>query len=238
MKKRLACLLLSLLLAAALLPSFTLAEDGEKTDFPLTNEEQFGAYVHMLFYGETDAATREAIQSLPGASDHLAPADYALEQALKTEIIKISPEYPESDKLNYCGAVIRYGGLVAFPTETVYGLGGSAYNSKAAANIFAAKGRPGDNPLIVHVSDYRMAEGAGSFSDNAQRELFYRLGKAYWPGPLTMIVNKTSRVPNEVSGGLATVGLRMPSNRIAAGLIRAAGVLMMKPEPPWIEMAS
>ena len=148
---------------------------------------------------------------------------------MKTEIIKISLEFPESDKLKYCGAVIRYGGLVAFPTETVYGLGGSAYNGKAAAGIFAAKGRPSDNPLIVHVSDYMMAECAGSFSDNAQRELFYRLGNAYWPGPLTMIVNKTFRIPPEVSGGLATVGLRMPSNRIARELIRAAGVPIAAP---------
>jgi len=148
---------------------------------------------------------------------------------MKTEIIKISPEYPESEKLAYCGAVIRYGGLVAFPTETVYGLGGSAYDGRAARKIFEAKGRPGDNPLIVHVSDYKMAEGAGSFADNEQRELFYRLGKAYWPGPLTMIVNKTSRVPLEVSGGLSTVGIRMPSNRIAAGLIRAAGVPIAAP---------
>ena len=148
---------------------------------------------------------------------------------MKTKIIRIDPKRPEPEKLEYCGAVVRYGGLVAFPTETVYGLGANAFNQDAVDRIFEAKGRPGDNPLIVHVCDYDMAETAADFADFRQEEMFYSLGGAYWPGPMTMIVKKRDTVPDNVTCGLNTVGIRMPSNKIAAGLIRSAGVPIAAP---------
>lgn len=148
---------------------------------------------------------------------------------MKTEIIVIDPKRPEQDKLLYCGAVIRYGGIVAFPTETVYGLGASAFSADAASKVFEAKGRPADNPLIVHVCDYDMVKTAARFADEGQCRLFYLLGNEFWPGPLTMIVNKRDSVPDNITCGLGTVGIRMPSNKIAAGLIRAAGVPIAAP---------
>ncbi|MBO5077477.1 MAG: threonylcarbamoyl-AMP synthase [Clostridia bacterium] len=148
---------------------------------------------------------------------------------MKTEIIRIDPGQPEQYKLDYCGAVLRYGGLVAFPTETVYGLGASAFSDRAVKGVFEAKGRPADNPLIVHVADYAAAEAAGRFTGRRQRELFYALGAEFWPGPLTMIIKKRRIIPDSVSCGLDTVGIRMPSNRIAAGLIRAARVPVAAP---------
>lgn len=148
---------------------------------------------------------------------------------MKTEIIVIDPKRPEQDKLLYCGAVIRYGGIVAFPTETVYGLGANAFSADAAAKVFEAKGRPADNPLIVHVCDYGMAAGAAQFADDEQYRRFCALGNEFWPGPLTMIVGKRDAVPDNITCGLGTVGIRMPSNKIAAGLIRAAGVPVAAP---------
>ena len=148
---------------------------------------------------------------------------------MKTEIIRIDPKRPEPEKLEYCGAVIRYGGLVAFPTETVYGLGANAFNVDAVDRIFEAKGRPGDNPLIVHVCDYDMVSSAADLSDAVHEKLFYSLGGAYWPGPMTMIVKKLAAVPDNVTCGLDTVGIRMPSDKIAAGLIRSAGVPIAAP---------
>lgn len=148
---------------------------------------------------------------------------------MKTEIIKIDPFDPEKDKMAYCGAVIRYGGLVAFPTETVYGLGANAFNERAVGNIFEAKGRPGDNPLIVHVSDYGMADQAGQFVNARQENLFYALGAEFWPGPLTMIIKKRDRIPGRVTCGLDTVGIRMPSHPVARELIISAGVPIAAP---------
>lgn len=148
---------------------------------------------------------------------------------MKTEIIRIDPVRPEPYKLEYCGAVLRYGGLVAFPTETVYGLGANAFLDNAVRKVFEAKGRPADNPLIVHVAYYASAESAGEFADGRQRNLFYALGAKFWPGPLTMIIKKRSVIPDSVSCGLDTVGIRMPSNRIAAGLLRAARVPIAAP---------
>jgi len=116
--------------------------------------------------------------------------------------------------------IIREGGVVGFPTETVYGLGGNALDGEAAKKIFAAKGRPGDNPLIVHVS--AMNEIAplidGEIPDAAKK-----LAEAYWPGPLTMIMKKSALIPDEVSAGLQTVGIRMPANETARALIRETG---------------
>ena len=114
------------------------------------------------------------------------------------------------------GRIIREGGLVAFPTETVYGLGGDAMNPESSKKIYAAKGRPSDNPLIVHISDL-------SEIDRVVRkvpETALRLARRFWPGPLTMILEKGEEVPLETTGGLETVAVRMPGNDIAAALIR------------------
>lgn len=121
--------------------------------------------------------------------------------------------------------LIRAGRLVAFPTETVYGLGANALDAEAVARIFTAKGRPQTSPLIVHVDSIAMArELASEWSDRAQL-----LAERYWPGPLTLVVPKRAIVPDIVTAGLATVGLRMPAHPLALELIRAAGVPIAAP---------
>lgn len=147
---------------------------------------------------------------------------------MKTEILKITPEHPETDALRYCAEVIRGGGLVAFPTETVYGLGANAFDDAAVRKIFAAKNRPADNPLIVHISDYGMLQGVAAFA-GAQETRLRQLGKVYWPGPLTMIVGKDPKIPPAVSCGLDTVGIRMPVHPVARALIEASGVPIAAP---------
>ena len=121
--------------------------------------------------------------------------------------------------------MIRAGGLVAFPTETVYGLGGNALDADASRRIYAAKGRPSDNPLIVHISDfsqvYMLAEDVP--------ETAKKLADAFWPGPLTMILPKSELVPETTTGGLNTVALRMPNHPAALGLIEQAGVPIAAP---------
>lgn len=123
------------------------------------------------------------------------------------------------------GQIVRDGGLVAFPTETVYGLGGDALNPESSKKIYAAKGRPSDNPLIVHIADkkdlYRIVR---SVPEKAEK-----LMEAFWPGPLTMIFRKNEKVPEATTGGLDTVAVRMPSDRIAAAFIRAAGGFVAAP---------
>jgi L-threonylcarbamoyladenylate synthase len=122
-------------------------------------------------------------------------------------------------------ALIREGKLVAFPTETVYGLGANALDADAVARIFAAKGRPRTSPLIVHVSGIPMArELAAEWPDAAQR-----LAEAFWPGPLTLVVPKQAKVPDIVTAGLPTVALRMPAHPMALALIEAAGVPIAAP---------
>ncbi len=115
--------------------------------------------------------------------------------------------------------VIREGGLVAFPTETVYGLGGDATNGEAVASIFAAKGRPSFNPLIVHVPDLAAAEGFGEFSDDARR-----LAGAFWPGALTLVVKRKAGccVADLASAGLDTLAVRVPDHPVAQALLRAS----------------
>ena len=121
--------------------------------------------------------------------------------------------------------MIRAGRLVAFPTETVYGLGANALDPDAVARIFAAKGRPRTSPLIVHVDSIEMARGlASEWSDAADL-----LARRYWPGPLTLVVPKRPRMPDIVTAGLPTVGLRMPAHPLALELIRAAGVPIAAP---------
>lgn len=121
--------------------------------------------------------------------------------------------------------IIKSGGVVAFPTETVYGLGADAYNADAVAEIYRAKGRPSDNPLIVHIADTEQAEGlVTEFSDAARA-----VAKAFMPGPVTLILPKSPAVPNAVSAGLPTVGIRMPSHEVAREFIRECGVPIAAP---------
>lgn len=121
--------------------------------------------------------------------------------------------------------IIKRGGVVAFPTETVYGLGADAYNADAVAEIYRAKGRPSDNPLIVHIADTEQAEGlVTEFSDAARA-----VAKAFMPGPVTLILPKSPAVPNAVSAGLPTVGIRMPSHEVARAFIRECGVPIAAP---------
>lgn len=115
--------------------------------------------------------------------------------------------------------ILKNGGLVAFPTETVYGLGANGLCGEAVNNIFKAKGRPNDNPLILHVSSIEQAEML--YSDVP--ELFYKLSSVFWPAPLTLICKKSKLVPQEVSAGLDTVAVRMPANEYALKLIECVG---------------
>lgn len=144
---------------------------------------------------------------------------------MKTKIVVVNENSIDMDAIRIAGSVLKQGGLVAFPTETVYGLGGDALNEESSAKIYAAKGRPSDNPLIVHIADM----DALPFIAARIPESAYRLAEAFWPGPLTMIFRKTEVVPKATTGGLETVAVRMPSNRIAAELIRAAGGYVAAP---------
>ena len=133
---------------------------------------------------------------------------------------------PDWDKqLDEAAEVLRSGGLVAFPTETVYGLGANALDEKAVKNIYKAKGRPADNPLIVHISDITALDGLTSSIPTAAPGLM----KAFWPGPLTLVFPKSDRVPDIITAGLDTVAIRMPSHPIALELIRKAGVPVAAP---------
>lgn len=121
--------------------------------------------------------------------------------------------------------IIARGGLVAFPTETVYGLGGDAFDVNASARIYEAKGRPSDNPLIVHIA---ALEDLYSLTDNVPDKAL-ALAKEFWPGPLTMIVDKKSCVPDTVTGGLSTVAVRLPSHKVARDLIKTSGTFIAAP---------
>lgn len=127
--------------------------------------------------------------------------------------------------LERAGRILRSGGLVAFPTETVYGLGANALDADAARKIYAAKGRPSDNPLIVHIARMEDLECIASRIPQKAR----LLAKAFWPGPLTMIFPKTERVPERTTGGLDTVAVRMPDHDIALRLIEAGGGYVAAP---------
>lgn len=144
---------------------------------------------------------------------------------MNTQIVKVNLNTVDADIVKAAGQIIRDGGLVAFPTETVYGLGGDALNPLSSQKIYAAKGRPSDNPLIVHI--YRMEDLTPivkQIPDTA-----YRLARAFWPGPLTMIMEKSDLVPMETTGGLSTVAVRMPSHPVAAAFIKEAGGYVAAP---------
>ncbi len=144
---------------------------------------------------------------------------------MNTKIYTLNEEKIDTNIIKEAGEVLKKGGLVAFPTETVYGLGGDALNPDSSKKIYAAKGRPSDNPLIVHISNL---EALGKIVKDIPSDAL-KLADKYWPGPLTMIFNKNDVVPKETTGGLETVAVRMPSNKIARALIDASGGYIAAP---------
>lgn len=131
----------------------------------------------------------------------------------------------EEEALRRAGGIIQRGGLVAFPTETVYGLGGDALNRESSRRIYKAKGRPSDNPLIVHICRFEDIE---AIVDRVPEEAV-RIADAFWPGPLTMILHKSERVPHETTGGLDTVAVRLPAHPAARKLIEYGGGYVAAP---------
>ncbi|MCD7863663.1 MAG: threonylcarbamoyl-AMP synthase [Lachnospiraceae bacterium] len=144
---------------------------------------------------------------------------------METRVVFQSENHIDANVIKEAGELIREGELVAFPTETVYGLGGDALNVLSSAKIYAAKGRPSDNPLIVHICRFEDLYRICSRVPEAA----VRLAKAYWPGPLTMILPKADCVPKETTGGLDTVAVRFPSHPVAQAFIEAAGGFVAAP---------
>ncbi|MGB9866299.1 MAG: L-threonylcarbamoyladenylate synthase [Bacillota bacterium] len=144
---------------------------------------------------------------------------------MNTLVLKVNPQEPDLSVLATAANVIRRGGLVAFPTETVYGLGANALDPVAVRSIFAAKGRPLDNPVIVHVSHHDQVRGLVSQVTPVSQILMER----FWPGPLTLVLPRSEAVPPEVCAGLDTVALRMPAHKVALKLIELAGVPIAAP---------
>ncbi|EJO5346216.1 threonylcarbamoyl-AMP synthase [Clostridium botulinum] len=144
---------------------------------------------------------------------------------MKTKVVKLDENNIDEDVINKSGEILKDGGLVVFPTETVYGLGANALDKDAVKKIFAAKGRPQDNPLIVHISNIKdIYELVGDVSPIAKKFM-----DKFWPGPMTIILKKKDIIPNETSAGLDSIGIRMPSNKIARKLISMAGVPIAAP---------
>lgn len=144
---------------------------------------------------------------------------------MKTEILEINPKRIDLAKIKIAAEEIKKGNLVAFPTETVYGLGADALNEKAVAKIFQAKGRPFIDPLITHIADikelYKLSEQVSPVA--------LKLAKVFWPGPLTLVLRKSKLVSDIITAGLDTVAIRMPENNIALSLIREAKTPIVAP---------
>ena len=143
----------------------------------------------------------------------------------KTELIKIYDPQQDAEGVRRAAELLRQGGLVAIPTETVYGLAADACNAEAVRAVYAAKGRPSDNPMIVHIADREMLPELVASAPPAAA----LLADAFWPGPLTMVLPRSQRVPLTTTGGLQTVAMRMPSHPVARAVIRAAGVPLAAP---------
>lgn len=144
---------------------------------------------------------------------------------MRAEVVAMTGENLDMDAIKKAGDILKAGGLVAFPTETVYGLGGNALDPQASMKIYAAKGRPSDNPLIVHIAELsKLADITTEIPEGAKI-----LAEKYWPGPLTMILPKADIVPKETTGGLDSVAVRFPSDKIAQELIKAGGGFVAAP---------
>jgi L-threonylcarbamoyladenylate synthase len=144
---------------------------------------------------------------------------------VKTEVLRINSKKPDDGIIERASSLIRSGEIVAFPTETVYGLGANALDPLAISKIYQIKGRPSDNPLIVHIGDLNMLSGL--VSTIPPREM--RMIKKFWPGPITLIFKKSKSVPKITTGGLGTVAVRMPRNKIALALIKRSGLPIAAP---------
>ena len=144
---------------------------------------------------------------------------------MDTKIVKLCNKLSDEAVLQEAGQIIKNGGLVAFPTETVYGLGGDALNKESSGKVYEAKGRPSDNPLIVHICDMNDLEKIVKYVP----EKVKCLAEAFWPGPLTIIMEKSDIVPKETTGGLSTVAVRMPSHPVALEFIKQAGGYVAAP---------
>lgn len=152
--------------------------------------------------------------------------DEGRQKAMNTKYIIWSPDRGyKPTELAEAKRIIDQGGLVAFPTETVYGLGGNGLQKEAARRIYAAKGRPSDNPLILHISRFSQLQGITRWIPDTA----VRLAEAFWPGPLTMIFEKADCVPDEITGGLGTVAVRMPEHPGALQFLEAAAVPVAAP---------
>ncbi len=168
---------------------------------------------------------RSKISSEAGIESAWQQAETKGRNILHTELVTIDEKNIDQAAIDRAGEIIHRGGLVAFPTETVYGLGGDALNAESSRKIYAAKGRPSDNPLIVHIADLEMLDDIVREVPEAAK----KLAAAFWPGPLTMIFNKSDKVPLETTGGLQTVAVRFPSHPTAQAFIRAAGGYVAAP---------
>jgi L-threonylcarbamoyladenylate synthase len=142
----------------------------------------------------------------------------------RTIILDIDPIKPQEDRIAEAAKFIKKGELVVFPTETVYGIGANALDSRACAEIFKVKGRPSDNPLIVHVSSIAMAEKYGAIPEKFHNQIL-----SIWPSPITFIVQSKGNLPKEVTAGLDTVAIRMPAHPVALSLIEKAGCPIAAP---------
>lgn len=144
---------------------------------------------------------------------------------MNTKLVKVDKEFPDLQIMKEAGEILKNGGLVAFPTETVYGLGGDGLNARSSEKIYTAKGRPSDNPLIIHIADMESLDKIVSQVPPKAR----KLAEKFWPGPLTMIFQKSPEVPYETTGGLESVAVRMPDHLIAQALIKAGGGYIAAP---------
>ncbi len=143
---------------------------------------------------------------------------------METKVSILNENNINKDIIDEAGRIIKNGGLVAFPTETVYGLGANALDEEAVKKIFIAKGRPQDNPLIIHVGDCNIEKYVTSIPTPAKKII-----DKYWPGPITIILKKNVIIPDATSAKLSTIGIRMPDNNIARELIKASGVPIAAP---------
>lgn len=148
-----------------------------------------------------------------------------MDSKMQTRLVRIDSEQIDKEKMKEAAALIQAGELVAFPTETVYGLGADALRPEASKKIYAAKGRPSDNPLIVHICRF---EELLSIAKEVPKQAKL-LSDAFWPGPLTMVVWKNEKVPYETTGGMDTVAVRMPNHKVALKLIEESGCLIAAP---------
>ena len=144
---------------------------------------------------------------------------------MRAEVVAMTGENLDMDAIKKAGDILKAGGLVAFPTETVYGLGGNALDPQASMKIYAAKGRPSDNPLIVHIAELEQLEKITTEIPEGAKIL----AEKYWPGPLTMILRKNEVIPYETTGGLDTVAIRMPSHPVARRFLQDSGCMIAAP---------